>query len=84
MTHKFTLASLAACALVATSALAQEKPQGAPAASVTIQQIQVAFIGSGAIGGGTLKFRGKSYPISVGGLGVGGIGASRLTATGAV
>ena len=51
---------------------------------MTIQQIQVAFIGSGAIGGGTLKFRGKSYPISVGGLGVGGIGASRLTASGVV
>ena len=44
----------------------------------------MAFIGSGAIGGGTLNFRGRSYPINVGGLGIGGIGASRLTATGAV
>ncbi len=84
MTLKSAFASLAACALLVTPALAQDKPQGAPAASVTIEQIQVAFIGSGAIGGGTLKFRGKSYPINVGGLGVGGIGASRLTATGAV
>ncbi len=31
-----------------------------------------------------LKYAGKSYPITVGGLGVGGIGASRLTASGAV
>jgi hypothetical protein len=53
-------------------------------ASVTIDEIQVAFIGSGTIGGGTLRYRGKSYPISVGGLGVGGIGASRLTASGDV
>lgn len=30
---------------------------------------------------GTLKYGGKSYPITVGGLGVGGFGASRLTAS---
>lgn len=53
-------------------------------ASVKIDQVQVAFIGSGAIGGGTLKYDGKSYPITVGGLGIGGIGASRLTTTGEV
>lgn len=63
-----------------TPALAQERPKGRPAASVTIQQIQVSFIGSGALGGGTLKYGGRSYPINVGGLGIGGIGASRLTA----
>jgi hypothetical protein len=44
----------------------------------------VAFIGSGSIGGGTLKYGGKSYPITVGGLGIGGIGASHLTASGSV
>jgi hypothetical protein len=36
------------------------------------------------LGGGKLNYGGRSYPIAVGGLGVGGIGASRLTATGAV
>ena len=44
----------------------------------------MAFIGSGAVGGGTLNCRGESYPITVGGLGVGGIGASKLTASGSV
>ena len=44
----------------------------------------MAFIGSGAAGGGTLNYRGESYPITVGGLGVGGIGASKLTASGSV
>jgi hypothetical protein len=46
--------------------------------------VQVAFIGSGAVGGGTLNYRGRSYPFKVGGLGIGGIGISRLDATGSV
>ena len=70
--------------LAAAPALAQERPNGPPSASVRIEQIQVAFIGSGAIGGGTLNYGGTSYPIKVAGLGVGGIGASQLTASGAV
>ena len=63
---------------------AQARPTGAPSATLRIKQLQVAFIGSGAIGGGTLRFRGSSYDLTVGGLGIGGIGASRLTATGSV
>ena len=77
MVIKSGVAFFAMCLLVVTPALAQERPKGRPAASVTIQQIQVSFIGSGALGGGTLKYGGRSYPINVGGLGIGGIGASR-------
>ncbi len=84
MIMKSAFARIAACVLLSTPALAQERPHGQPSGSVTIQQIQVAFIGSGAIGGGTLKYGGRAYPITVGGLGVGGIGASRLTASGTV
>ena len=39
---------------------------------------------SGNLGGGTLKFGGKSYDFTVGGLGIGGIGLSKITATGTV
>src|SRR5208283_4225790 len=74
-----------ACLFGLVPALAQERhPEGPPSASVTIQQIQLAYIGSAAVGGGMLNYDGKSYPITVGGLGVGGIGASRLTASGTV
>ncbi len=76
--------ALAAWFLVTQAAPAQERPQGPPSGRVTIQQFQVAFIGSGALGGGTLKFGGRSFPITVGGLGVGGVGASELRATGDV
>lgn len=67
-----------------TPATAQSSQVGPATGTVKIEQLQVAFIGSGAIGGGTLKFRGRSYGITVGGLGIGGIGASRLRATGTV
>ena len=77
--------AVACAAVLATApARAQEAPKGAPSATVRIKQVQIAFIGSGALGGGTLNFQGKSYPITVGGLGVGGIGASELTASGSV
>ncbi len=77
-------ALLAAYQFAAAPAIAQDRPTGPPAASVSIQQVQVAFIASGALGGGKLTYGGRSYPITVGGLGIGGFGASRLTASGAV
>ena len=54
------------------------------AGTVRIQQVQIAFIGSGNLGGGTLNVGGRSYPFKIGGLGIGGIGVSRMTATGNV
>jgi hypothetical protein len=52
--------------------------------TVEIEQVQVAFIGSGNVGGGTLHFQGKSYRFTVGGLGVGGFGVSKMQAYGDV
>ena len=52
--------------------------------TVRIEQVQVAFIGSGNLGGGTLKFAGKSYSFTVGGLGIGGFGISKMVAVGNV
>lgn len=73
-----------ALASVAAPAAAQQRTLGPPTGSVRIQQVQVAFIGSGEVGGGTLNFGGRSYGITVGGVGFGGFGASRMTATGTV
>jgi hypothetical protein len=52
--------------------------------TVEIEQTQIAFIGSGNLGGGKLSFGGKTYNFTIGGLGVGGIGVSKITATGTV
>ena len=67
---------------------------GAPAASaaddlvqsgtLTIEQVQIAFIGSGNLGGGTLVVGGKKYSFSIGGLGIGGFGVSKMEAYGTV
>jgi len=55
-----------------------------PSGTVRIEQVQIAFIGSGNLGGGTLSYGGNQYSFTVGGLGVGGFGVSRMTATGTV
>ena len=52
--------------------------------TLTIEQVQIAFIGSGNLGGGTLVVGGQKYSFSVGGLGIGGIGVSRMEAHGSV
>ena len=41
-------------------------------------------MGSGNAGRGTLRYQGNTYPFSVGGLGVGGIGISKIEAKGEV
>ncbi len=77
-----SLLMLAACSgsKVGPSAVAGLTPD----ATVDMHQIQAAFIGSGGGGSGTLFYHGRSYPFTVGGLGIGGIGASSLNATGEV
>jgi hypothetical protein len=50
--------------------------------TLTIEQVQIAFIGSGNLGGGTLVVGGQKYSFSIGGLGIGGFGVSRMEATG--
>jgi hypothetical protein len=60
--------------------------QGAqpPSGYVEMTQVQAAYIGSGNAGNGILRYRGHSYRFKVGGLGVGGIGISRIEAKGEV
>ncbi len=55
-----------------------------PDATVQMRQVQVAYLASGGGGTGTLYYAGRAYPFIVAGLGIGGIGASTLTASGDV
>ena len=66
------------------SACAAESANKKPSGTIQISQVQIAFIGSGNLGSGTLRYRGKSYPFSVGGVGVGGFGVSKMEAVGEV
>jgi hypothetical protein len=55
-----------------------------PDGTVDMEQVQVAYIGSAGGGSGTLYYQGVAYPFAIGGLGVGGIGASTISAEGEV
>jgi hypothetical protein len=55
-----------------------------PDATVEMQQVQVAYIASGGGGTGTIFYKGRAYPFTIGGLGIGGIGASTIEASGEV
>jgi hypothetical protein len=67
-------------------------PPAAPAAAeelrqsgtIEIRQVQIAWIGSGNLGGGNLQFGGRNYRFTIGGLGIGGFGISQMTAVGEV
>jgi hypothetical protein len=74
--------AVAFCLVFSLAAEAATKPK--PSGTVTISAKQIAFLVSGQRGGGTMRFKGKSYPFKIGGLGVGGIGISKLTANGEV
>jgi hypothetical protein len=56
----------------------------APDGTIDMQEVQVAYLASGGGGNGTLFYRGGVYPFTIGGLGVGGIGASTISASGEV
>lgn len=84
MTIRQTAVSIAAVLMLATPAMAQQRSLGPSTGTVRIEQVQAGFIASGEVGGGTLNFQKRSYPITVGGLGLGSIGASRTVASGTV
>ena len=72
---------VAGVTLASSPAVAQQRVLSG---TVNIEQVQVAFIGSGNIGGGTLHYHGKAYRFTIGGLGIGGFGFSKMEAYGDV
>ncbi len=86
-----TLAASGFCALLALAACSNKPATGpqtvdgmSPVGTVEMHQFQAAYIGSASGGGGTLFFNGQRYPFNIGGVGIGGIGASSINATGDV
>lgn len=55
-----------------------------PDGTVEMHEVQAAYIGNAGGGSGTLFYHGRAYPFRIAGLGVGGIGASTIDATGDV
>ena len=55
-----------------------------PSGRIEMNEVQAAYIGSGSGGTGTLWYRGRAHPFTVGGAGIGGLGVSSIEATGEV
>jgi hypothetical protein len=91
MRLKKIIASLVMCALALGSACSSSVKVGpeavaglTPDGTVDMNEVQVAYIGNAGGGSGTLYYHGQSYPFTIAGLGVGGIGASTVDAQGEV
>lgn len=76
---------LAACSTIGGVKLGPKSVEGkSPSGFVEMHEVQAAYIGSGAGGGGTLYFHGREYPFGLGAAGIGGIGLSTVEANGDV
>src|SRR5436305_11113258 len=69
--------------LIAGCASMTQAPSTAPSATLRIQEWSAAYYGSAAAGKGTLYFHGRHH-FTISGLGAGGMGAQKISATGKV
>jgi hypothetical protein len=85
MIRRRLVATGSACILVtalSTPIMAAETRRASGRVNITLTQ--VALIGSAGAGDATLQFGGRTYNFRIRGLGIGGVGVSRLRASGAV
>ena len=69
---------IAACASTTTA------PSAPPSATVSIREWSAAYYGSAAAGKGTLNYNGRRHHFTISGLGAGGMGGQKISATGKV
>ena len=78
-------ATIAALALtLAGCASTTQAPSTPPSATVSIREWTAAYYGSAAAGKGTLHYNGQRHHFTISGLGAGGMGGQRVSATGKV
>lgn len=83
-THIQSIIATAAALLFAACATTTQAPSTPPSATVTVKEWSAAYYGSATGGQGTINFQGQSRAFTISGLGAGGMGAQKLTATGKV
>jgi hypothetical protein len=84
-------AVLVSCAMMLVACSNQSAPGAEtrlegqpPSGSVEMHELQAAYIASGSGGSGVLHYQGADYPFTVGGAGIGGVGASTIEGRGDV
>lgn len=70
--------------LIAGCASMTQAPSTTPSATVRIREWSAAYYGSVATGKGTLYYQGGSHHFTISGVGVGGAGGQKISATGKV
>jgi hypothetical protein len=70
--------------LIAGCASMTQAPSTPPSATVRIREWSAAYYGSAAAGKGTLNYHGQRHHFTISGLGAGGMGAQKISATGKV
>ena len=70
--------------LIAGCASMTQAPSTPPSATVRIQEWSAAYYGSAAAGKGTLYYNGQRHHFTISGIGAGGAGAQKISATGKV
>ena len=78
------IACFAAALLVGGCASTMTAPITPPAATVRIQEWTAAYYGSAAAGKGTLYYNGQRHHFTISGVGAGGAGGQKVSATGKV
>jgi hypothetical protein len=73
-----TLLLIVGCASMTTA------PSTPPSATVSIREWSAAYYGSAAAGKGTLYYHGQRHHFTISGLGAGGMGGQKISATGKV
>jgi len=79
----FTFTAMTVILLAGCASMTQA-PSAAPSATVRIQEWSAAYYGSAAAGKGTLYYNGQRHHFTISGLGVGGMGGQKVSATGKV
>jgi hypothetical protein len=70
--------------LIAGCASMTQAPSTPPSATVRIREWSAAYYGSAAAGKGSLYYNGRRHHFRISGLGAGGMGAQKISATGKV
>ncbi|HEX9424221.1 MAG TPA: hypothetical protein VF899_13330 [Pyrinomonadaceae bacterium] len=70
--------------LITSCASMTQAPSTSPSATVRIQEWSAAYYGSAAAGKGTLYYNGRRHHFTISGLGAGGMGGQKISATGKV
>ena len=70
--------------LIAGCASMTQAPSTTPSATVSIHEWSAAYYGSAAAGKGALNYNGQRHHFTISGIGVGGAGAQKISATGKV